>query len=311
MMRTHRCLPHRGPCRVAFTSKKIDLAFQLNNGKSFAGTSSNILTLSGLRVAATIVKAGGAGMTVTRIRAYGLSQSVMNQLSTYGAPPDFASSAAVQVSAGDAESGMSVASIGSIQTAIAEYSGAPEVAFDVTAYTGLLHAILPGKPTSINGSADCAQIMQQLATTMGYQFENSGVSVQLSHPYFSGSARTQAQECAEAGDFNWIIDDDTLAIWPKGGARKGTVVLVSPETGMVGFPRFMLQGVVVKTLYNPSVRYGSVIKVDSSLQPACGLWGVTQMVHELTSETPGGDWFTTMQALSTDFVENINAGASK
>ena len=293
---------------MAFTRKKIELTFQLNDGKSFAGTSSNVVTLSGLRVSATVVKSGGAGMTVAQLRVLGMSPSLMQQLSTYGAPIDFATQATVQVSAGDDATGMSIVSVGNITSAIADFEQAPEVSFTIAAHTGLIDAIKTAKPTSINGGADAAQIMSRLAQTMGYQFENNGVSVQLSCPYFAGTARMQAQECAEAGDFNWIIDNSTLAIWPKNGVRKGTLVVVSPQTGMVGFPKFMNQGVVVKTLYNPDIRYGSVIKVESSLQSACGLWGVTQMVYELESETPGGAWFMTMQALSPNFVENVNAG---
>ncbi len=292
---------------MSFTPKKIELAFQLNDGKTFTGTSSNVVTLSGLRVSATVVKSGGVGMTVAQLRVFGMAPSLMQQLSTYGAPIDFATQATVQVSAGDDESGMSIVSVGNITSAVADFEQAPEVSFTIAAHTGLIDAIKPAKPTSINGGADAAKIMSQLAGTMGYSFENNGVSVQLSCPYFAGTARMQAQECAEAGDFNWIIDGGTLAIWPKSGVRKAKLVVVSPQTGMVGFPKFMNQGVVVKTLYNPDIQFGSLIRVESSLQNACGLWGVTNMLYDLASETPGGDWFMTIQALSPNFVENVNA----
>ena len=304
---------------MAFTRKKIDISFQLGGGQTFAGTSNNIQKISGLRVHASVVKNGAPGMAVMQIRVFGLSPSLMNQLATYGALPDLATPNTVQIEAGDDETGMSVVAVGNIQTAAADYNSAPDVSFNLSAFTGLIEAITLGKPTSINGGADAAQIMQQLATASDLAFENNGVSVKLSCPYFGGTARMQMQECAEAGDFNWIIDHSTfgdkkgtLAIWPKFGTRGGTPVLISPDTGMVGFPTFINQGVSIKTLFNPnpSIKYGGQVQVQSSLQPACGLWSIYKLAHELQSETPNGAWFTMIEALSPKFVENVNQGAS-
>ncbi len=292
---------------MSFTKRKIELAFQLMDGTRFAGTNSNIITLSGLRCSVSIVKSGGAGMTTTQLRVFGLSPSLMAQLGTYGAPPDAATSTVVQVSAGDDEAGLAVVAVGNIQSAMADYAQAPEVAFSITAFTGLVDAIKPAKPTSINGGADCARIVESLAKIMGYQFENNGVNVRVSHPYLSGSARMQVQEIAEAGEFNWVIDHKTLAIWPKNGFRAGVPVVFSPATGMVGFPTFTTQGVIVKALLNPAVKYGQQIKVESSLQPACGLWNVINLSYELQSETPNGAWFMTMEALSPNYSESVNA----
>ncbi len=295
---------------MSFTKKKIDISFQLPTGKSFTSTSSNIQKISGLRIHASVVKAGGSGMTTTQLRVFGLSPSLMNQVATYGAPPDLATPTTVQIEAGDDEAGMSIVAIGNIQTAAADYNQAPEVAFNITAFTGLLDAIKPAKPFSGSGGYSCATIMQELAIVSGYTFENNGVSVQLSNPYLCGSARDQMRELAEAGDFNWIIDGGTLAIWPKNGSRAGTPVPISPDNGMVGFPTFINQGVSIRSLFNPAIKYGTQIKVQSCLQPACGIWSVYKLEYELQSETPGGAWFMTMEALSPKYVETVNSGGS-
>lgn len=134
--------------------------------------------------------------------------------------------------------------------------------------------------------------MQNLAIQGGYIFENNGVSVILSTPYFHGSARDQMMACATAGNFNWIIDDNTLAIWPKGKSRGGTVPVISSATGMVGYPTFQSPGISVRTIFNNQLRYGASVKVESILPFANGTFTMFQLSHELQSETPNGTWFT-------------------
>jgi hypothetical protein len=143
--------------------------------------------------------------------------------------------------------------------------------------------------------------MQSLATQMGLSFENSGVDVKLSFPYFYGSARNQAFFVAYHAGINWIIDNRTLAIWPAGGARGGQVPEVSPATGMVGYPAFVDQGIQVTTLFNPSIGYGSKVHVKSSILPPTGNWAVYSLDHDLEANMPGGKWFTTFGGYNPDF----------
>jgi hypothetical protein len=62
-----------------------------------------------------------------------------------------------------------------------------------------------------------------------------------------------------------------LAITPPGPARAGDPVLISPQTGMVGYPTFVSPNIVVKALFNPNVKYQGLIQVQSELTPACGI----------------------------------------
>ena len=149
---------------------------------------------------------------------------------------------------------------------------------------------------SFKGAADVAGIMSSLAGLMGYSFENNGVQATLSNPYLHGTAYRQAEKCAHDADINWTLDNGKLAIWPKGKARAGDTPLISKDTGMVGYPGYNKQGIMVTTLFNPAIVYGSMIQVQSSLTPACGKWIVYTLVHDLASETTDGPWFTQMLA---------------
>lgn len=279
---------------MSVVRRRITLTFQIGKG-SFGASGFDTITVEGLRTAATITKAGGVSMSMLQLRVQGLSLSLMNQLSTLGKPLVDGRNNKVTVSAGDDESGVAVAFIGTISEAWVDMSAAPDGVFVVAAHSGLLDALKPVPPISFQGQADAAVIMAGLAQQMELAFENSGVSVQLANPYFPGTAREQALACATAANINWVIDDSTLAIWPKGGSRGGQVPVLSKDTGMVGYPTHTQNGIVVVTLYNPSITFGGQVEVHSSLTPAAGTWTVFSVAHDLEAETPGGKWFTRLE----------------
>lgn len=276
---------------MAYVRRKIDVTFKLGEG-NFAGQDGNTVKVSGLRVQASIQKYGLDSMSQANLRIYGLTIDLMNQISTLGRVIAQGPRNAVQVEAGDDESGMSVVFQGTIQDAYADLNGAPEGFFVVSSFAGLQEALQPDAPISIKGSADVATIMSGLATKMGLLFENSGVDNKLASPYFPGALRDQAAACANAANINFLIDNGVLAIWPAGGSRKGLIPKISRDTGMVGYPAHTNGGIMVTTEFNPSINFGGDVEIVSSLDPACGTWNVYGVSMELESETPGGPWFT-------------------
>ena len=94
-----------------------------------------------------------------------------------------------------------------------------------------------------------------------------------------------------------IVDGGTkLAIWPKGGSRTSqqgnNIPLISATTGMIRSPSFAPNGyLVVKTLYNPQISFGSVVQVQSdTITQANKSWVVQKLDLSLDSLTPKGKW---------------------
>lgn len=285
---------------MAFTKKKIDLTFKLGTG-AFGESGYDTVKVSNLRVQANIANPGGVSMGSASVRVYGLTSSLMNQLVSVSRNIDGQITMRfneMQIDAGDEVSGMSHVFAGQMAVSLIDMSNAPDVALDITAHAGLLEAVKTISPRSYSGSADAAIIMASLAEENGYAFENNGVSVILSTPYFWGSPREQMKSCARAGNFNWTIETGTLAIWPKGGSRGGAVPLVSTDNGMVGYPVFSsVGGVSVRTLFNPLLQVGRKCRVESSLIHATGTYSMFNVSHEIESETPNGKWFTTFEGV--------------
>ena len=287
---------------MAFTKKKISVTFTLDSG-SFAGSTANTVTLDGYRVSAHITEAGWPSQDECQLRIYGMGLSLMNQLSLMGKTPVFIGRNTVSVAAGDDVNGMGLVYIGTVTAAHTDLSGAPDAIFHVVAHAGAYQAVQAIPPSSFKGSADAAVILSGLAKHMGLNFENNGVSVMLANPYFYGSARSQVDACARAANIECIISKQTLAIWPKSGSRGGVIPLISPETGLVGYPFPSGQSLLgLRTLFNPAISFGAKIQVQSSITPACGTWTVCHIDHDLESETPNGAWFTTLTATPPGYL---------
>lgn len=286
----------------SFTRKRIDVTFILANNpetpeRSVFRGDQNTLKLSGLRVSAEIRKVGAVGQgTLATIRIYGMLQSDMNRLSilTWG-------SQTVQlnkliVSAGDDVMGMYDVFGGQIINAWADYSAAPEVALVVQANPAFFRQIAPAESNSYPNLVDAAQVFKDLAAKMAYTFENNGVSQLISSPYLAGSLMMQAQTLAKQIDCMLIVDGNLMTISPIGTPLKGEVPLISARSGMVGYPAFHQGGISVNSLFNPAVRFGGMIKVESEIDITNGDWVVTALNYSLESEKVGGAWFCQIEA---------------
>jgi hypothetical protein len=276
---------------VPFTQKLLSFTFDLANGDR--------VTVSGLRASVTVTMGGQIDQGSLDCSIYGLTMSLTNQLSTLGQLIPEVRRNFISVSAGDSVNGQSVVYQGVIFNGWADFASMPNNAFRISCPTAGHTRLQPIPPTTIKGAADVATIMSSLAEQAGYHFENDGVQQQIFDPYFPGSAGEQIDRVGAKAGINWHVDSttNTLAIWPKGTARGSLIPLVSPDTGMIGYPTFYSNGIEVTTVYNPSIRFGQRIQVQSSLPPASKKWDIISLVHELDSMVPGGAWRTRLKTV--------------
>jgi len=282
---------------MSFSQKLIHIQIELANGQFEGG--GNKMTLSGLRTSCQIINVGG-GSGTANIAIFGLPLDTMNQLSTLGYQILQMYKNTISVFAGDENTGMGLVWTGEIVDAFVDAQDMPNVAFRVTSYPSPYGANKPVDPISIKGSADVSGIMSGLAKQMGFGFENAGVTTKLANPYYGGTSWTQALQIARDCNFTIIFDRGTMVIVPPGKSRQGDPVLVSPQTGMRGYPAFTQASLIVTTLYNPAIKPQGTIKVQSDLTPACGRWTVNKIVYELESMMPHGRWFQVMECTRTD-----------
>lgn len=278
---------------MAFEERTLQITFKIGLG-NFGLAGFDTLTVEGVRATARITNAGGAMKPSLDLIVYGLTLAQMNQLSTLGQRIDTQRRNVVLVLAGTVGGPLTNVFMGNITNAWIDAAGSPDVPLRVQAVTMGLESVQPVEPTSFAQEVAAEDVLAQLAQKIGWQFENNGVHVMLPISYFPRSPREQILAVIQHAGIAWNGGEGgVLAIWPRGGARAGSNPIVSPSTGMRGYPTFTQNGIKFQTLFNPDIRHGIRLQVkDSMFTNANGNWDVNRIDHSLSSQTPGGPWFS-------------------
>lgn len=278
-----------------FTRKVLKFTITLGEG-TFGDTVSDTVELQGFRAMADLANPGGESMGMIQAKIWGLSPKLINQLTSIGTINKAVRlKNSIFLDAGD-DSSLANVFQGTIFDAWADYNSAPDIGFNIIAYAGLAAALKPVNPTSYNGPADVSSIMQDFATEAGLQFEDYGVQVQLSNPYFQGTTLSKIRSCARAANIFHVVERGVLVISPRDKGRGADPIAVSKDTGMVGYPTLSSKGLQLKMAFNNEIILNGDILVTSAVPMACGKWRTTMVSHSLSSELPDGPWFTNLEA---------------
>lgn len=275
--------------------KDLMFVITLSTG-SFGSSSNNQITLQGFRASVDVDKGGGQMFGQLRAQIYGVSQSNMNSITTLMYQPRTLNPNTISVYAVDGPQ-QTLVFQGNIVTAWGVYQQ-PEVFLQIVAQAAYFNQLQAVPPTSYQGSVDVATAMSQIATVMGYTFENNGVSgVTLSNPYLPGTAIDQANAIAQAAGIWWGIDNGVMFIAPSYTPRSNGKVIpqIGPTTGLNGYPVFDGAGINLQCLFNPSVKFMGLIQLVTSIPRAAGQWIATGISYKLESQKPGGAWFMTIR----------------
>lgn len=300
---------------MAFEQRLIEVAVKLagnsqtNQPTTFSESGTDTVTLAGSRTSVRIANSGAPGGSTASIDIWGMTPSLMNQLATLGLVFNIVPRNTLTIAAGSKGSKLATVFSGTITAGYGDFNAAPDVPFHFECNSGLADAVAPALASSFTGAADVATIMSGFARQMSLGFENSGVSVQLSNPYFSGSVFTQMRTCAEHANINAeVVNGNVLAIWPMGGNRNTpTVPLIAPppDGQMIGYPAYTQQGIIVKTVFDPLIAFGGLVEVRSSLKAATGKWAVQKLDLALDSLLPKGQWMGTVYGYNPNYPRPI------
>ena len=311
---------------TSFVERRIEVAVQLASGtgstqpQTFTESGKDTLTVRDLRTSVRIHNSGAAAGSSATVQIWGLSPSLMNQLSTLGMVLQLIPRNRITITAGDLGGSMSTVFVGNILDAYTVYQGAPNVPFTFECQAGAAEQVIPFPASSFTGATDVATVLSAIATQNGWGFENNSVNVKLANPYFWGSAMQQVAAIKEAAQINAELINNVLCIWPRYGHRTaGGIPLVAPPPSgqMIGYPAFTKQGIMVKTIYDPRIQFGGQIKVESAvfnaqnlarIQNQSGTWNVYKLDHDLDALVPGGSWESTIYAYNPNFPAPIPPG---
>jgi hypothetical protein len=281
---------------MSFIERKINVQFRLNEG-SIDDSGNQILDLANHRCEVIIENKGtDINLAMLQMRIFGMKKSDMDIFSIVNLGALITRNNQITVFAGDDEDGINQVFNGTIMVASIDYASAPNVGFVVTAQAGYIEQIIPAKANSFQSIGYVADIIASMAKAIGYQFINHGVDTILNNQYLSGSIIEQIKTVAYVSRTVVSIENGTIEIWPYNASRGEDIVFISPENGLVGYPAFVQNGILIKTLFNKNALIGRKISLTSSVEKANGEWYPVKSTHRLSTLKDNGEWFTELNA---------------
>lgn len=292
---------NRKVIRVTITLKGTD-----KEGKPEVFTSEgdfNQLQSTGLRVLCNIINGNGAISPSANIQIYGLAMDKMAKLMRIQWNTMSAILNTILIEAGDEGSELSRVYEGNITFAKIDMSNVPNAFLNIESQAAIVDALKPVEPIAFINDIDAAEMIRIIAENyMGYKFENNGASLIIPDGgLYEKTHLAMIQQIAQDADFDLYIEQNLIAICPKGVARKVKIPTLTPTSGLIGYPTPDVRGVSFKAFYNPDIRFGGVVKIQDSIIDVCnGDWRIYGTTVTLEANQENGAWFIECNASRRD-----------
>lgn len=292
----------------SFTKKQIRIGLAL-----YKGEQKRTLVYEGIETHVSVEKPGEPDENKATVELYNLSMDAMRDMTTLSFKPLQSKNNLIVIFAGDETNGMSQCFAGEIQTAYADFSGAPTIKMHIEAAAGSYPSLKASPPIAVKGSQSAASLIEQFAKESGYTFLNNGVSASVKNAVLNGDPVSKMRTVAGMVGCELIIDDNQVKIQPfDKGLDQGNAVLMSKDSGMLGYPTFTSEGIKLRCLYNPDLQLGGMIEVDSVVPGAEGIWKISKLSHSLVANSPSpGDWFSEVEASPLDAMPKEKKSAKE
>ena len=73
--------------------------------------------------------------------------------------------------------------------------------------------------------------------------------------------------------------------------------MVDPQHGLLGYPQFNNDGIEFNMIFDPNLKIGGLVKIESIVPRASGIWKITKINTKLEANIPnGGSWNSSVSA---------------
>lgn len=279
----------------SFTNKTIQVVMAMAEGVFQNGA--NQITVEGLPTTVDIQKQGGDERPSCTVTIGNLNIDVVKQLTTLSFRPLQRFKNQITVNAGEVGKQLQTIFIGDFENAYGEFQNAPTMNLMVKAIAAQHGALMATPATSVDGTEQVAKLMEQWAIEAGCTLENKGVNASVKNVVYRGSPVDKAKTLARDVGIDLIIDDGKFIITPNGKAVDGNAVLIDPKHGLLGYPAFSNDGIEFNMIFDPNVKIGGLVKIESIVPRASGIWKVTKITTKLEAYVPnGGSWNSSVSA---------------
>lgn len=277
---------------MSYTEKTIRITAYLREGDF--GDGNNTVVYEGLPTEVSISKDGGKDGCKATIVIYGMKLDTARQMTMLSFRKLQTYNNVVKVEAGVRYQKLDTVFQGEIVTAVPSIDQ-ENLVFTMECRCGYYPNLLPTPPVSVQGETTVDKLMQQFAKEAGYDYENRGITASVSNSVFYGSPVQKAQQLATQMGIDLLIIDRKFIIQEYETQPKGTIPLISKESGLIGYPSFTNDGIECDTLFNPDLELGGYFELKSILPHASGIWKISKMDTKLSAYVPSGtEWQTSL-----------------
>ncbi|MDR1396855.1 MAG: hypothetical protein LBJ14_03910 [Desulfarculales bacterium] len=277
----------------SFTLKTIQIAVTLGQDNFSEGGNTKII--EGLECEVAVQKPGLPEKNSASVKIWGLQYEDMAQLTMLSFRPLESQHNLISIKAGEKGGAKVLVYAGEITSAFADFNQVPDPCMQIEADSGSYPQQIAVPTDTVKGEAKADRLFAMYSKAAGYTYKNEGVTSSVRNACYPGSPINKMTKLARDVDCELIIDDGQVTILPTGKARQGDAVLLTRDTGMIGYPTFSQDGISCRCIFNPDLRYGGLIKVESIVPRASGVWRITKLTHKL-SNAVGGSWESQMEA---------------
>ena len=279
----------------SFTNKTIQVVMAMAEDTFENGA--NQITVEGLPTTVEIQKQGGDERPSCTVTIGNLNIDVVKQLTTLSFRPLQRFKNQITVNAGEVGKQLQTIFIGDFENAYGEFQNAPTMNLMVKAIAAQHGALMATPATSVDGTEQVSKLMEQWAVEAGYTLDNRGVNASVKNAVYRGSPVEKAKTLARDVGIDLIIDDGKFTITPNNTPVDGNAVLVDAQHGLLGYPQFSNDGIQFTSIFNPNYKIGGLVKVDSIVPRASGIWKITKIHSRLEAYVPnGGQWSSEVSA---------------
>jgi len=282
---------------TSFTEKKLKVVITLADDSNtvFDTSGNNTLTIETLRMTATTV-INNRQATQLDLKIYGMRTKDMDALTSAWIDSTAIRDNRVELYADNGQ-GYQLVFKGTIIEAQPDYNRAPDVYFHILGMISYFNTIEVTEPLSYQGSIDVNVIGQALATKMNLSFLSSVKGITLNNPNYPGTVMDQLRDMCYDASIDFYFQGENLVFTPVlQPFSEVPAVLLTPATGLVGYPMYTRRGLVVRALYDPAFLCGSAIEIQNSLVKGTnGRWYPYSAQFDLSANMPRGPWFATLQ----------------
>ena len=187
----------------------------------------------------------------------------------------------VTVEVGRESTGLTKIYEGSIR--MVTISQPPDITLTLKTYTG---DSFKNKLESSTNSANTnlSQICKKLAQSLKLNLIFQAKDKKIANYNFAGAALEQVSKIEELGDIDITIDDDNVIVKNENVALNGLIRNINARNGMIGIPDITERGIRVKILFDNKVQIGTLVVIQSELNPAAnGEYVVYKINYDLAN----------------------------